>query len=144
MAAPFPIIVIRIALPRRGNYFHVTSAARPLAHAVRNRFMCAFIRENVHMVVGTAGRPSPMAAHYVSMSGFILVRSLMPAAYVHELSTNVSCCVSTYVLIIRDSMLFGARIIVLSAQPTYRHPMSLYSISSSTATQTQPNSVSQL
>lgn len=143
-AAPFPIIVIRTALPRRESFFHVTSVARPSAHAARSRFMCAFIRENVHMAVGTAGRPSPMAVRCVSMSGFIRARSLTPAAYVHELSISVSCCVSTYVLIIRDLMLFGARIIALSAQPTYRHPMSLYSILSSTVIQTQPNSDSQL
>lgn len=144
MGAPFPIIVIRTAQPRRGNCFPATSAAKPSALAARSRFMCAFIRESVLMAAGTAGRPSPMAVHCASMSGFIRARSLMPVACVRELSINVLCCASIYAHITRGSIQSAGRTTAQFAQPTYPHPMSLFSISFSTATQTQPNNASQL
>lgn len=144
MGAPFPIIVIRIAQPRRGNCFLATSAARPSALVARSKFMCAFIRENVLMAAGTAGRLSPMAVHCASMSGFIRARSLMPVVCVRELSINVLCCVSIYAHITRGLIQSAEHTTAQFAQPTYPHPMSLYSISFSTATQTQPNSDSQL
>lgn len=144
MGAPFPIIVIRTAQLRQGNCFPATSAEKPLVLAARSRFMCASTRENVHMAAGTAGKLLPMAVHCASMSGFIRARSPTPVACVRELSINVLCCASIYAHITRGSIQSAGRTTAQFAQPTYPHPMSLFSISFSTATQTQPNSDSQL